>query len=172
MCGGSGNGESELEPSHQPEPSKAGVQESSLSGVTRSQCQPHKLLPGTGARNLLSIASKSCLSPSTALESQATAPTKGCQCSKARAIPNATSQPLQRGFQDKLRKSLLRRAHWKRQDQVVGFTRSLQVNSSISDIGKGKKKERPSYSVEGEAGEGPEQYFQGTERATPEGAHF
>lgn len=57
MRGGSGKGEPELEPSHQPEHllSKAGAQESSLSEVTGSQCQPQKLLPRTGAKNLLSL---------------------------------------------------------------------------------------------------------------------
>lgn len=64
MRGGSGKGEPELEPSHQPEQSKAGAQESSLSGVTGFQCQPHKLLPRTGARNVLSLAKSFPYSPS------------------------------------------------------------------------------------------------------------
>lgn len=76
MRGGSGKGEPELEPSHQPEHllSKAGAQESSLSEVTGSQCQPQKLLPRTGAKKpsltgqKFPLASKSCLSPSTALK--------------------------------------------------------------------------------------------------------
>lgn len=107
------------EPLQQPKWNNTGAQESSLSEVTSSSCQPRKLPPRTGARDLLSQ-TKSFPRPPGPRHwkgdpSQPTAPAKGWHHPKeSLGKPKCHQLTSSNKVSRRVSRFLLRRACWKR----------------------------------------------------------